>query len=257
MIKRFNRFELKYVVPSSTRDAIIDELGAHVTPDPEGGPRGIYAVTSLYYDSPDLSCFRAKLDGIRYRRKLRIRRYGDVADSSPRVMVEIKQRIGRTIQKRRLAARLHDAYRLCAGGREMRWRDPGDAAVAGEVEFLVRSLLLQPTCVIGYTRQSFMGMRYEPGLRITLDQCLWSSVPSGGLLGEARRHAFLPPNLFIMEVKANNAVPLWVAHLLARHRCSLSRYSKYCAGLVRLRELGQSPSAGVEMPTEPAGPPLH
>ena len=26
MIRRFNRFELKYVVPASTRDAFIDEL---------------------------------------------------------------------------------------------------------------------------------------------------------------------------------------------------------------------------------------
>ena len=40
-----------------------------------------------------------------------------------------------------------------------------------------------------------------------------------------------------MEVKANNAVPLWLANLLARHNCSLRRYSKYCAATQRLIDL--------------------
>ena len=254
MIRRFNRFELKYVVPASTRDAFIDELRAHVSSDPEGGPSGLYAVTSLYYDSPDRSCFRAKLDGVRYRRKLRIRRYGDGAEPSPLAMVEIKQRIGRTTQKRRLAVRLSDAYRLCAGGGGMRWYDPHDAAVAGEVEWLVRALSLRPTCVIGYRRQAFVGSRYEPGLRITLDQGLWSSAPGDGLSGGTTRHTFLPPQLLILEVKANDAVPLWVSRLLARHHCALSRYSKYCEGLMRLPEPGQWPSGAGDPSAEPRAP---
>ena len=238
MIKRFNRFELKYIVPAATRDALLDELRAHVSPDLEGGPTGVYAITSLYYDSPDLACLRAKEDGIRFRRKLRIRRYGELGSVPAPVMVEIKQRIGRTTQKRRVAVRLDDAYRLCRGGGELEWSDPADAAVAAEVEFLAHALLLRPTCVIGYTRQAFMGSRYEPGLRITFDQSLWSSIPDDGVSGAAPRHEILPPNLLVLEVKVNNAVPLWISHLLARHHCGLSRYSKYCAGLRRLMALG-------------------
>ena len=38
----------------------------------------------------------------------------------------------------------------------------------------------------------------------------------------------------VMEVKVNHAVPLWITHLLARHGCTLRRFSKYCAGVVRL-----------------------
>jgi SPX domain protein involved in polyphosphate accumulation len=40
----------------------------------------------------------------------------------------------------------------------------------------------------------------------------------------------------VMEVKANDRVPLWLANLLARHQCPLRRYSKYCNGVARLAE---------------------
>lgn len=239
MIKQFNRFELKYVVPVAARDAFLEELYAHVSPDPGSGSGSSYAVTSLYYDSPDLTCLRAKLDGIRFRRKLRVRCYGEITESNPPAMVEIKQRIGRTTQKRRLALPLEDALRLCACEYEPLGSDPADAIVAAEVEFLARSLRLRPACVIGYVRNAFVGSRYEPGLRVTLDRGLWSALPPGGLTGETARHFFLSPDLTVLEVKVNDAVPLWLSNLLARHHCSLTRYSKYCAGLLRLIELGQ------------------
>ena len=47
-----------------------------------------------------------------------------------------------------------------------------------------------------------------------------------------------------MEVKANNAVPLWVSHLLARYNVPLGRFSKYCAGVARLQALGPSTASG-------------
>jgi hypothetical protein len=48
-------------------------------------------------------------------------------------------------------------------------------------------------------------------------------------------HAIVPPDLVILEVKANDLVPQWVPSLLAAHDVTLSRFSKYCAGLRRLR----------------------
>ena len=39
----------------------------------------------------------------------------------------------------------------------------------------------------------------------------------------------------VMEVKVNDAVPLWVSRMIARHNCSLRRISKYCKGLACLR----------------------
>jgi hypothetical protein len=238
MMRRFNRFELKYLVTVRQREMLLQEIRERMQVDREGDPSGIYRVSSLYLDTADLAFARSKRDGIKYRRKLRIRVYGDqMRGETPAAMVEIKQRINRTVQKRRVCVPLEQAYALCSGGQLARSADARDAAVAGEVEFLVRSLSLAPTCVISYVRQAFQGGVYEPGLRITFDQQLWCSPPDEGLVDVRRRHHFLPQDMLVLEVKANEAVPLWVARMLAHHSIPLQRYSKYCAGLARLGAL--------------------
>jgi hypothetical protein len=236
MIRRFNRFELKYLVHTAERDAIRLELGANMRPDPHGAG-GAYRVTSLYYDSPDLTCFWAKLDGIKFRRKVRLRIYGADADAADfPAMAEIKQRINRTVQKRRLRLPLVDGYRLCLGEEPEGIDDDADRAVASEIRFLAASLRLAPAVVISYQREAWMGGAYEPGLRITFDQELTCRGPEQLLGAGGAARAFLSPAWVVMEVKADEAVPLWVTHLLARHSCRLRRISKYCAGLATLRQ---------------------
>ena len=235
MLKRFNRFELKYVITADQHEAIARDLLVHMEPDAHG-PKGAYAITSMYYDTADLAFMRAKIEGIKFRRKLRIRRYGN--DPGQPVFVEIKQRINRTTQKRRIPLGLADAYDLCADLFDREILDESDATVADEVLFLVRAMALQPICLIGYQRQAMIGGYYEPGLRVTFDHSLWTALPTNGLSTEVTRHSMIMPTFMVMEVKANEAVPMWLANLLARHHCDVRRYSKYCAGVARLDELG-------------------
>ena len=72
----FNRFELKYLVPRSQLEAIREELTGRMEPDPHAGPSG-YGVWSVYYDTAQLRFYREKIEGLKFRRKLRIRRYGE------------------------------------------------------------------------------------------------------------------------------------------------------------------------------------
>lgn len=249
MVKRFNRFELKYVIDVARMEAVKEDLAAHMRPDGNGA-EGAYAISSLYYDTADLACMRAKREGIKFRRKLRIRRYGK---DGP-VFVEIKQRINRTTQKRRLSLPLDAAYALCAGDFDGPLEDAADRAAADEILFLAKGLQLKPTCLVGYQRQAWVGGPYEIGLRVTFDTLLWAAQADAGLSDELPRHSMVPPAFVVMEVKANNAVPLWVANLLARHQCALRRYSKYCAGVACLGELGFFNTEGAAAaPLGPAG----
>lgn len=240
MIRRFNRYELKYLVTAADRDAMLPTMLGYMRPDREGD-RGVYPVSSLYHDTYDLSCYRAKIDGINYRRKLRIRSYGMVpTGTNPKVMVEIKQRINRTTQKRRLALPLHEAYVLCSEGRlERELDDELDRATAEEITFLVGAQQLSPKCVISYRRQALMGSTYEPGLRITFDENLRVSDASRGLEPGAEQIRFLAPDRLILEVKTNDVMPLWITRLLASRSVTVVRYSKYCAGMAKLRGLGR------------------
>ena len=204
-------------------------------PDSHGDGDGWYRITSLYYDSPDRACYRAKIEGIKYRRKVRIRTYGrHVDDPSQVVLLEIKQRINRTVQKRRIAVPWHAAVALVEDGKTPEGLSPEDLAVAAEIDFLGRTLQLEPACVISYRRQAWVGSRFERGLRITFDEDMTCRGPERGLATGIPDHAFMAPDAVIMEVKVDETVPLWVTRMLARHGCPLRRISKYCKGIEQL-----------------------
>ena len=77
MSRHFNRFELKYEISAEIADALTTEILEQTTLDSAAGPTGTYQITSLYFDSEDLAFYRAKIEGIKFRRKLRIRRDGE------------------------------------------------------------------------------------------------------------------------------------------------------------------------------------
>lgn len=234
MIKRFNRYEIKYQVRAAALRTLIPDLLAFLQRDAHGAASGFYSVSSLYFDTPDLDCFRNKLDGLLYRRKLRIRTYPD-APAAP-AFVEVKQRVNRTVQKRRVPMALDDAYALCSGHR-YQLDDEQDQAVADEVHYLVEALRLSPQVVVTYCRQAFVGHFVDPGLRVTFDTMV-RSRRAGFDLEQADRPRSLvwPADVAIMELKMNERIPHWLSNLLARHECFLTRVSKYCQGIARLIE---------------------
>ena len=228
-IKRFNRYELKYVLPVAKCDAIIEDLADFTTPDVHGGAEG-YSLVSLYYDSPGLDCYWAKVEGLKFRRKLRLRIYAEEdIEKTARAMVEIKQRINRTVQKKRVELPLALAEQLCTGSLEMPDLSPEDQEVVEEVRYLVHALHLRPTAITAYHRRAFVGNRYDSGLRVTFDTRLAGRMHALRVNAAADNHLIARPDLCVMEVKANDAVPDWVTSLLARHDCQLTRVSKYCA----------------------------
>ncbi len=67
MLKRFNRFELKYVIPAQRLSEIQQDLLRNMQPDANGTAEGNYNISSLYYDTPDLAFMRSKREGIETR----------------------------------------------------------------------------------------------------------------------------------------------------------------------------------------------
>jgi hypothetical protein len=77
--------------------------------------------------------------------------------------VEIKQRINRTVQKRRLVLPLAQAEALCRAHEPPSELDALDAAVASEVHYMVRAQQLRPAAIVSYRRQAFVAERFDTG----------------------------------------------------------------------------------------------
>lgn len=85
-VRSFNRFELKYPLASRRANAFRDDLVQYVDLDPHAGPSGSYPLASLYCNTKDRRFYWEKLDGILFRRKVRIRPYDPAPQPSTRVL---------------------------------------------------------------------------------------------------------------------------------------------------------------------------
>ena len=228
-IRSFNRFEVKYLISVEQARKFADTLEGYAHPDPHSGEDG-YPVYSLYWDSPGLIFFWEKIDGEKYRRKLRFRRYQGSDDA----FVEIKQRIDRTVQKRRVLWPVERIRALFDDGAI----DPELEAqvtdrVGMEALFLCRYHDLEPKVAVAYRRHAYFGT-YENDLRITFDTHLQYDSRALDLREPFESGKWLlPPDRCVMEIKFNNRVPTWLTALIKRHGLEIVRVSKYCTAIDR------------------------
>lgn len=245
-LKQFSRYELKYLLTRQQYDDFVDILPNYLEPDTSGDAHGRYIITSLYYDSDDYRAYWDKIEGHKFRRKVRVRVYGQqtVTADTP-CFVEIKQRINKTLQKKRVVMSYASAEALCGHGESIPEEDQlsaTDRDIVSEIRYLQATLQLQPACVVSYDRRAFDGSDYEDGLRITFDTNLKGRTHDLSLLstGTAANQFFVPPMWCVMEIKVNYRVPYWLTEMIGHHRFTLRRISKYCAALEQSKSLLQT-----------------
>ena len=69
------RHEYKYPINAGDCEILKRRLRQVLKLDPHVGPTGEYVIRSLYFDDPNFTAFRDKVDGVDNRTKFRIRCY--------------------------------------------------------------------------------------------------------------------------------------------------------------------------------------
>jgi SPX domain protein involved in polyphosphate accumulation len=240
----FNRYEIKYLVPVPALADLYAELAARMNRDTHGTDDGGYGVWSVYYDTTDLRFYWEKIEGLRFRRKLRVRHYGDphAVDDDTTVFVEIKQRVNRVTQKRRVALPYGLARELCD-----RRVAVSSSPFLEEVLELVSRLDLRPVALTAYRREAFLGRDAEEGLRVTVDRRVRGRDRDLDLGSPAENRLIVPARLAVVEIKANERVPYWLTDLAARMNLSVVRMSKYCQSV---EAFGRAPRSVFHIPSE-------
>lgn len=223
-----NRFELKYLVATKAVPDLIAAMGDYLVPDPHADPDLGYRVTSIYWDTPALGFFWEKIEGVKYRRKLRMRRY----DDTPNGFVEIKQREDRTLHKRRLKWPIERIDAVFGDGtRRADWSALADDPVATEVALMIDRLALAPKVGISYRRRAFFGA-FDPELRISFDSRLIYRMPPVTLAKPFDEGAYIvDPRVTVLEFKYDHRAPTWLTKLVCRRGLKMVRMSKYCSAI--------------------------
>lgn len=244
------RLEHKYLVPNELAMELRARLSPFVRMDrysEEGDPRE-YTVRTIYFDTPSLDYYHEKLEGLRSRKKIRIRGYGRLA-GNPTVFLEIKRKEGARITKDRAPLLYEHVRDIFHCGDVARYVIP-DAAFPGAVEdagrflFQVHRYHLCPSILTIYAREAYYGSCHH-ALRITLDKDLRSSIsPSLSELFSDHGARRALPSHSILEVKFRGGFPSWLAAVTETMQLRPLALSKYAICLddhsVRTTSSGRS-----------------
>lgn len=218
----FNRYEIKYVVRRDLAGRLKESLTPYMHRDSHlSDAVPAYRVNSVYFDSPDLRCFWEKVDGVRFRRKVRIRSYGNASDKA---FLEIKQKLDMTTQKRRSVyptSQLIDRLVHRKG-------DALQGEVGEEVELLFYQNSFEPKVLVSYDRVAYMGST-DDSLRVTFDSnCRFRQTRLFEADSMQGAGYFLHPSVQIVEVKFDNLIPRWLVSIVRKFGLNPTRVSKYC-----------------------------
>ncbi len=232
-----NRYEVKYLIPTVAVNDLFEEFRAYTRLDPHSEGNWGYPIYSVYWDTKDFTLFWEKIEGVKFRRKLRFRRYGDSRD----VFIEVKQREDRTVQKRRLRWPADRVQRVFGeGGDAVDWEGVAGDPVATEVALMIDRLRLKPRMAITYRRRALFGA-FDPELRITVDGRLQYHPAHFDITRpfDVGRY-ILDPRVSVLEIKYDHRAPAWLIKSIARHGFSMVRMSKYCSAVDKYYFGGQN-----------------
>ena len=211
------RYELKYLLSAQQTGLLLSRLEGHMRLDRYGRT----SIASIYYDTPDYRLIRASLEKPPFKEKLRLRSYGLATDASP-VYLELKRKAYGIVYKRRVQTTLPLVADFFAG--------KGDICGGGQINREITYFRdfygnLAPSCLIIYDREAY----YEPDgdLRLTIDFNPRYRVDRLNLTDSMEGKLLLPEGHAILEIKVQNAIPLWLSRALADGRIYKNSFSKY------------------------------
>lgn len=211
------RYELKYVLTAEQEKYLRERLEGHMQID----RFGLTSIASLYYDTPDYRLIRTSVEKPMFKEKIRLRSYGLATEESP-VFLELKRKAYGIVYKRRVQSTIPLVDKFFAG--------EGDICAGGQINREITTFrdyygALVPSCLIIYDRTAF----FEAGgdLRLTIDGDPRYRTDKLDLTYSMEGNSLLPPGGSILEIKVQDAIPLWLTDILSSGKIYKGSFSKY------------------------------
>ena len=101
------RREYKYLISYNDIDRLRKRIIPYVDVDNFAAEGNQYTVRSIYFDTSSLKYYNEKIEGIKIRKKIRVRGYNQKADESV-VFLEIKRKNENIVNKNRSALKYYN-----------------------------------------------------------------------------------------------------------------------------------------------------
>lgn len=222
-IEVMNRVEKKFLLDSCTYLKLQNIIGDYMELDSFNKIKEFYTISNLYLDTPDNHLIRTSTEKPRYKEKLRLRAYGVPTDSDF-VFLEIKKKYKGVVNKRRTKLLLPEAYEFIETGKKPFTKEYMNKQVLNELEYCLNIYDLSPKLYLAYDRKAYFG---ENSLRVTFDTNIRTRRYDLRLEKGDYGTKLIDSDLWLMEIKAEKAIPIWLANALTENKVYSKSFSKY------------------------------
>jgi len=226
-IEVFNRYEKKYRITDECYKRLRERLLEYMEPDAHSRDGEFYTICNIYYDTVHNDLIRRSQEKPVYKEKLRLRSYG-VVTPEDKVFLEIKKKYKGLVNKRRTKLKLAEAYTFVENGVLPEHQSYMNAQVLRELQYFLKrmDMELRPALFLSYDRVAMFG-KDNKDFRVTFDRNITTRRYDLGLHYGVYGEKLLPEDEWIMEVKIDNAMPLWMTKILSEFRIYPASFSKY------------------------------
>lgn len=227
------RYEFKYIVPNHFINPIRDYIKPFVELDGfvANQQEFHYTVRSVYFDTPGFDFYYEKVEGIKNRKKVRLRGY-DQNGPEDLVFLEIKRKYDVPIVKYRSPLKFGHALEIFHEHNLNGYAIEKFSSMEGYENskrffYQVFSKNLRPVVLVVYEREPYQS-KFDSTVRITFDKNLrGQGYPALENLYKENELLSALDNKFIMEVKFNNTFPGWMNPVISKFGLRRQSASKY------------------------------
>ena len=216
IINTMKRYEMKYILSKEQLGYLKEALQSHMHIDQYGKT----SIASIYFDTPDYRLVRTSIEKPSFKEKVRLRSYG-LAKNNDDVFLEIKRKADNIVYKRRIAIKEEAAEQFLSKQSALSSNDQ----ITKEIMYFNSFYKdLVPSIMIIYDRTAYEEINGD--LRLTIDENpryrldhldLHTSLEGTPLLNEGEA---------ILEIKVQEAMPLWLVSILSKGKIYQSSFSK-------------------------------
>ena len=210
------RYEYKYILNKSQLAYLKQSIKDKMSID----QYGLTSIASIYFDTPDYRLIRNSIEKPPFKEKIRLRSYGLSKDGDG-VFLELKRKADGVVYKRRVLTSEEAVKRF--------FNYEGDIAADGQIAREISYFRnfykdLSPALMIIYDREAY----YTPDsqLRLTIDNNPRYRSDKLDLHTSMDGENLLPFEGAILEIKVQDAMPMWLSKILSEGKIYKTSFSK-------------------------------
>ena len=230
----FQRYEFKYILNKRISYQIEEEARNFMVYDGfvHKELNNQYFVRSLYYENIFSSNFYEKVDGMKIRRKYRLRTYGNLYDPNVPIFFEVKGRNLERTYKRRIKVEYNYLnYFLDRSKNFNLLKIYHNKEMIKHFVYDTYKKNIKPYILIDYIRRPYVN-KFGLYFRLTFDNEL-ITTKTNRLFSEKKDLSWLEckAGYTILEVKFDRSIPAWFHRIIQSYNLNRRSISKFAIGM--------------------------